>query len=221
MIASGVVHVPRPAKSGWTVDMVVVHDAQGARGALVYSPVLHGDRTRELAGTPRVLVAPNHYHHVALPRYRELYPDAAVVTSDGARPRLAKKGHTNVRALGDVELPEGVRLLAAEGVKNGETWMVVERDEKVLAVADAFFNVDAACTGFEGFMLRRLRTVGGLRLGRTFQWVGIGDKSAYRKWAIDTLTREKPTVIAFAHGAPLRGGDAWKQCVELVEMYVK
>jgi hypothetical protein len=210
VIVRGVTHVPRPAKSGWTVDMTVVDD-------LVYSPV---------SGLPlaaaRVLVAPNHYHHLALPKLRAQFPDAMVVASDGAQPRLVKQGHAGIRPLHEAKLPEGVRLLPAEGVKNGETWMSIERDgERVLVVADAFFNVEQPCTGFEGFMLRRLRTVGGLRLGRTFQWLAVGDKAAYRKWASDTLARLQPTVIAFAHGAPLRDANAWKTCVDLVERHVR
>jgi hypothetical protein len=183
---------------------------------LVYSPV---------SGLPiesaRVLVAPNHYHHLALPKLRAKFPDAMVVASDGARPRLHKQGHQGIRPLSDAKLPDGVQLHPSEGVKNGETWMSVDRDgERVLVVADAFFNVTEA-TGFEGFMLRRLRTVGGLRLGRTFEWLAVKDKAVYRKWASDTLERIKPTVIAFAHGAPMHDENAWKTCVELVERHVR
>lgn len=196
----------------------------GENRSLVYSPTGHGERSKELAstlGTPSVLVAPNHFHNLALKKYAELFPDAVTVSGDGARPRLAKKGHTHVRPLSDATLPNGVRLLETEGTKNGEAWLVVERDgEKTLVVCDAFFNVEEECTGFEGFMLRRLRTVGGLQLGRTFGWVGVGDRARYRKWATDTLEREKPTAMAFSHGAPLRDRDGWKRCIELVERHL-
>lgn len=209
MIVRGVEHVPRPAKSGWTVDMVVVDD-------LVYSPVRHLPLE-----SARVLVAPNHFHHLALPDLRAQFPDAMVVASDGARPRLERKGHAGIRPLSDAKLPEGVQLLPAEGVKNGETWMVVERDgARVLVVGDAFFHVERACTGFEGFMLRRLRTVGGLCIGRTFEWVGLRDRAVYRKWALDTLERVAPTAIAFAHGSPLCEEGAWRRCAELLERHV-
>jgi drug/metabolite transporter (DMT)-like permease len=68
-------------------------------------------------------------------------------------------------------------LLACEGVKTGETWMVVEQGgHKTLVVCDAFFNVEEECTGFEGFMLRRLRTVGALQVGRTFAWLAVRNR---------------------------------------------
>jgi len=192
-------------------------------GSLVYSPTSHGDKTSEVVGrfgAPRVLVVPNHFHNLALKRYAELFPDAVTVAGEGAQPRLTKKGH-RTRSLGDVTLPDGVRLLSCEGTKTGETWMVVEREgHKTLVVGDAFFNVEEECSGFEGLMLRRLRTVGGLSLGRTFGWLAVSDKQVYRKWACDTLEREKPHAIAFSHGAPLRDHEAWKRCVNLVERYL-
>jgi hypothetical protein len=206
-----IAHVPRPKPSGWTLDMVVVDD-------LVYSPVRQGDRTRELVGNPSVLVLPNHFHHLAVRHYRELFPEVTIVASDIARPRLAKQGYADIKPLDAVKLPDGVRLLPCEGVKNGELWMVVERgSEKTLVVCDAFMNVPDV-RGFEGFMLRRLRVAPGLRIARTFNWVGIRDNATYRKWAIDTLSREKPDVMMFSHGAPLR--DPVQPCIELIEQYV-
>jgi hypothetical protein len=219
-IAPGVARVARRNPSGWTVDMVLVSLGDGA---LVYSPTSHGDRTAEVAakfGAPRVLVAPNHFHNLALAKYRELFPEAVTVAGDGAHARLEKKGH-RVRSLGEATLPTGVRLLSCEGLKTGETWLVVERDgHKTLVVCDAFFNVEEECSGFEGFMLRRLRTVGGLQLGRTFGWLAVADKKTYRKWACDTLEREKPNAIAFSHGAPLRDEAGWKRAVELIERHL-
>lgn len=192
--------------------MIVVDD-------LVYSPVDHGDKSADIVGAARVLVAPNHYHHLAIPRYRNAFPEVTVIASDGARPRLAKQGHADVRALDAVKLPDGVRLLPVEGVKNGETWMVVERDgNKTLVVCDAFMNVESECTGFEGFMLRRLRVVPGLQLSRTFTMLAIGDKKKYRQWATDTLEREKPDVMMFSHGAPLP--NAWQRAIEVIERFV-
>lgn len=187
-------------------------------GDIVYSPVDHGENTASVAGRPRVLVAPNHFHHLALPRYRALYPDVTIVASDVARKRLAAKGHNDVRPLSDARLPLSVRLLPAEGCRTGETWMMVG---DTLVVCDAFMNVGEACTGFEGFMLRRLRVVPNLQISRTFTFLAIGDKKTYRRWALDTLEREKPTTMMFAHGAPLRHDQLWQQCAELVERSVR
>jgi hypothetical protein len=216
-VAPGVIHIARRASTGWTVDMIVVDLGDGG---LIYSPVWIGDDTPSIVsrfGRPRVVVSPNHYHHVSLGRFVASFPECIVVASDEARPRLASKGHAGVRPLGDAALPANVRLLPCAGTKTGETWMLVERDgKKTLSVCDSFFNVPERCTGFMGFMLRALRTVPDLQLGRTFAWLAVRDARVYREWAIETLSREKPDVIAFAHGAPLRDR-AWHQCVELLE----
>lgn len=216
-VSPGVSRFARRDASGWTVDMIVVDLGDGA---LVYSPTSFGEQTKALVeqvGAPRVLVAPNHYHHLSLGKFGALWPSAMKVTSDGARPRLENKGHTELRALSDAKLPAHVRLLPAPGTKNGETWLMVD---DTLVVCDSFFHVTDPITGVMGMIHRGLRTTPGLQLSRTFAWVGVKDRAEYRSWVLETLEREKPKVLAFSHGTPVRDADAWKRCVELVDRYL-
>ncbi|MBI2388832.1 MAG: hypothetical protein HYV09_04365 [Deltaproteobacteria bacterium] len=216
-LAPGVSRVSRRDPSGWSVDMIV---ARLDDGALVFSPTWVGDATAQVVerlGAPRVLVSPNHFHHLSLPRYRARWPEATAIASDGARPRLLAKGHQGVRALDEVSLPGHVRLLPARGTKTGETWLAVD---DTLVVCDSFFHIAEPVSGVMGVALRALRTAPGLQLGRTFEWLAVADRATYRAWALETLARERPKVIAFSHGAPLRDADGWKRCSELVERHL-
>ncbi len=221
-VSPGVARLERRDANGWTVDMLVVDLGDGA---LVYSPTSFGDGTTERAsapfGVPRVLLAPNHYHHLSLPKYRGLFPDAVTIASDGALPRLKKQGHTHAQRLDAAKLPAHVRVVPVEGTKNGETLVIVGTTEKTLLVCDAFFNVTGPVKGAIGVVMRNvLRVTPGLQLGRTFEWVGIADRSRYRTSILDLLSAEKPTTIAFSHGAALRAPDAWQQLGALVERHV-
>lgn len=195
-------------KSGWSLGMHVVRLPRGE--ALVHSPLRPGPEmfdAIEKLGRPTVLLAPNHFHNMWLPAYRERFPDARAVASVGARPRLEGKGHAG---LGDAaaERLDGVRIIPCAHVKNGETLVVVDDDGgPTLIVCDAFFHVPGPLTGFEGWFLRMTATGPGLALGRTFRFAGITDRGAYADWVVQTLEEIRPRRVLFSHGAPLAGDD--------------
>lgn len=227
-VAPGVRRVTRPGRGGWMLDMILVSTSPPSSddgSCLVYSPTWLGEATRDTVaafGEPRVLVAPNHYHHLSLPRFRATWPGATAIASDDARPRLRRQGHEGLQGLDAVALGPDVRLLPCEGTKTGETWVSVTRgDRRVLIVGDAFFHVPGPVHGPTGLALRALRTAPGLCLGRTFQWLAIRDAAAYRRFALATLDRERPDTILFSHGEPLVGSDAASRCAELVERHVR
>ncbi|MFO0613783.1 MAG: hypothetical protein U0414_14420 [Polyangiaceae bacterium] len=194
--------------SGWRLTMHAVRLKGG--GLLVHSPVRPHPEVfdaLEALGTPSILLAPNHFHHVALPRYRERYPKARALASAGARPRLARKGHADLGDIAGEKLP-GVRLLPCEHVKNGETMVVVDDEGgPTLLVCDAFFNVPGPLTGFEGWFLRMTSTGPDLSLGKTYRFAGIGDPRAYAAWLEETLAEIRPRRVSFSHGDPIEGDD--------------
>ena len=197
-------------------------------GALIHSPTWLGDESTfsqvEALGTPRVLLAPNHFHHLSLSRFRARYPDAIVVAAKSALPRLQAKGHRGLRDVMEVEglLPAGGRVLCPEGLRSGEAWLSLadERGVRTLLVSDAFFHVLRPVKGLAAFFMRRLRTLPGLCIGDTFRWLAVRDRAAYRRWATDVLSREQPRRLAVSHGEILECDDLAQRLVSLVEARV-
>src|SRR5690606_30798518 len=138
-----IVRLERRTPSGWTIGMILVPIADG--GLLVYSPTWLGEDTvaRVRAhGEPRVIVAPNAFHHLSLGRYREAFPEAMAVAADAARGRLERKGHRGVAPLEEAAtaLGDGVALVAVPHTKTGESWVVIDGDRgPTWVTGDAFF----------------------------------------------------------------------------------
>lgn len=206
-------HVHRFEKQdaiGWSLNMLAV--SLPDRGLLLYSPAWLGPGTFEAVdalGEVRVLVAPNHFHHLSLPRYRERYPNARAVASRGALPRLEKKGHAGLQPLSDAasHLPPDARFIEPEGLKNGEAWLSLPGEGgRTWLVCDAWFHVNRPLTGFPGLILRALRTGPGLCVGATWRMLAVRDRAAYVASARGALDRERPSVIVPSHGDPVREG---------------
>jgi hypothetical protein len=204
--------------SGWEVGMHVVSLPGGA--SLVFSPTWHGEGTFErvlASGEPAVLVAPNHYHHLSMKRFRARFPAARAVSSATAAPRLTRQGHEGLGAVTDVAslLGSGARLSEAPFTKNGELLLSLETEHgRTWVVCDAFFHVTRPTTGAMGLALRMLSTVPGLRVGRTYRWLAVADRARYLDWMTGLLSEERPKAIHFAHGEPLVADDLPDQLLE-------
>jgi hypothetical protein len=210
-VAPGIWSVEKDVGGGWHNAMFVVRLRSG--GLLIHSPTRLGDGMFEqiaALGPVEVLFAPNHFHHLGLPRYRERFAEANVACSAGARPRLEKKGHAGLVDLSEVEplLPEGGRFLHCEGLKNGEVFLSLDAGgTRTWIVCDAFFHETRPIRGARTLLLRALGVAPGLRIGRTFHWVGLADRKAYRAWLDQALEREQPKRILVSHGTPIEVGD--------------
>lgn len=213
----GVAVIPVADRRGWTLNMILVRLPSG--GLLVHSPTFGGDQVYaevEAYGRPEVLLAPNHYHHLSLQRYRERYPDARAVCSDGARPRLEKKGHAGLGRLDQIALFPGAHFLELPHVKNGEVWISLPGEGgPTFIVCDGLFHLPKAPPGAIGLILRALGVAPGLKLSRTFRWL-IRDRRAYRAWLLETLQSERPRRVLFSHGDPLVD-DVTTRLIALVE----
>ncbi len=190
---------------GWTSRTTVVLLATG--GVAVYNPCANLAATArdELAAWGEVthLVAPNHFHHLGLPRWRDWFPRAAIVASATARPRLQKQGVVAADAEAELapRLPRGVRLLQPAGTRTGELWLSVASPSGTgWIVGDAFFNVPSRPPGMTGWLLAWTGTVPGLRIGSTFVRMALRDRAAYRLWLTEALAREQPAWLVPAHG---------------------
>jgi hypothetical protein len=198
-IAPGLWRLEKRHDWGWSVGMLLAELPGG--GLLVHSPTWCGEGTFEAVekiGEVRAIVAPNHFHHLSLARFRERYPRAVAVCSDAARPRLEKQGHRELRTLADLELPDGARAIANEHTKNGEAWLVWPGG--TLIACDSFFHVPRAVTGGKGWVLRRMKIAPGLSFGWTFKYLCLTSRPKYRDWASGMLREIAPRRLAVSHG---------------------
>lgn len=194
--------------AGWWLGMRVVRVGDEL---VVYSPTRTSDDVFErldALGRVSVLVAPNHFHHLALPAFRARYPEARVLAAERALPRLASQGHRGLRAIEREALPSGLVVHVSEGTRSGETFLsYVHGGEKTLLVCDAFFHVCTPVHGLMGAVLRATATTPGLQCGRTFKYLAVSDARAYRRWAEETLRAIAPERVLFSHGETLEGPD--------------
>ncbi|MHB8418267.1 MAG: hypothetical protein ACYDCL_09335 [Myxococcales bacterium] len=210
-VGDGLFQVEKVLPSGWCMSMTLVRLPGG--GLVVYSPLFVDAGTFdqvERLGRPAVLVAPNHFHHLSLPRFVERYPEALAIATEVALPRLRRKGHGSLRPHGEAaaRLPADVRLLPCEGLASGELWLSLgDGVARTLVVADAFFHVNRKVTGVTATALRLLDVVPGLKVSRTFRLLALGDAGSYRAFVRAALERERPTRLVVSHGEPIAGDD--------------
>jgi hypothetical protein len=74
-------------------------------------------------------------------------------------------------------------------------------------VSDAFFSLAKNAHGLMGLILRATGTTPGLRIGRTFTGMGIGERALYRDWLLDRIAADRPVALVPGHGEVLRGED--------------
>jgi len=198
----------------------------GDGGVLIYSPSWVGPSVFdqvEAHGTPRLLVIPNHFHNLAIRRFRERYPEARVVAHTEALPRLRRKGHERIDSIETArdQLSPHLELVTPEGTKNGEIWLLERGAKPELAIGDAFFNLSGPLTGLVGWFMRVAKGAPGLCIGQTYRWVGLQDEPLYKRWLIEWVQREQPQTIHFCHGVALTGPGTPKALIELARRRLK
>jgi hypothetical protein len=207
-------------RGGWPLRTVAVELRGG--GVAVLSPTrgLDIEALRSHAGEIRFLVASNHFHNLGVRTWLDACPKALPVASKVALPRLTKKVDVPWTDLDELEgaLADDTTLLVPEGTASGEVWLSVERkDERVWIVCDAFFNLRTLPVGPLGLFCRATKTGPGLSVGRTWKYLQVGDRAAYKRWLLAQLKKAPPTVLVPAHGEIARGNDLGATLTELVE----
>jgi glyoxylase-like metal-dependent hydrolase (beta-lactamase superfamily II) len=187
----------------------------GGGSLLVVSPgaPLSEPLLAELAkrGTPRFLLAPNHFHTLGIAPWKARFPDARVVAHPRAHARLRKKlPEIAIEDLAPLEaaLPEGMRVFGPPMAKQGETWVSVKTKEGASwFVTDAILNEVRLPRGPMGLFMRLLGFRAELMTNPFFKRMFLEDKAAYKAWVRAELDRDPPALFVPSHGAPLRGLD--------------
>ena len=210
-ILPGVDRLERVLDGGWSLSMHLF--ALPGGGVLVHSPTWCGEGTFDAvdaAGEVRAILAPNHFHHASLARFRARYPAALAVATAQAQARLARKGHRDLADLDALAplLPAGARAIACAHMKTGEAWLVWPAPGgPALVVCDAFFAVEGPVRGPRGWLLRRMQIAPGLCFGWTTKYVAVADRPAFRAWAAETIAGIAPRWLVPSHGAPVEDGE--------------
>lgn len=203
-----------PCRS-WAVRLQGGGCAVGSPGATLVESF-----SQELGDPARILVAPNSYHWMGIPGWRERFPEAGVAAAPGAVRRLQRKGLRPTVTLDDVEarLPEGAALLEVPATRIGELWLRAPTAEGTAwLIGDAFFNIDRVSRRLRlRLMTRVLKSGPGLAISNLMKWGGVRNRRAYREWILARLAEDRPTILVPAHGAILRGPDVADRLGELV-----
>lgn len=195
----------------------------GGGALLVVSPgaPLSDARAERLArwGSPRFLLAPNHFHNGGIAVWKTRYPDARVVAHPRAQKRLRKKVPgvaIEDLALLEPALPAGVRIFGPPMAKQGETWVsLATAAGRAWFVTDGILNAERLPRGATGLVLRLLGFRTGLMTNPFFKRLFLTDKAAYKAWLC--AERERPTLFVPAHGAVLRGPEVWRELIAVTE----
>ena len=170
----------------------------------IYSPVPGiGDEARYnlvALGSVSILLAPNHYHNKGLTEHAEAYPDAALICSERARPRLEKQTSLSFEDLSTLTplLPDGCALTEPDGLKTGEVWLTLDASkDHIWIVCDAFKGADEKA----GSISRKVEMLG------TFPTYGIKDKDTYSGWVGAKLSTQAPTIVVPCHGSIVQSED--------------
>jgi hypothetical protein len=187
----------------------------GGGGLLVVSPGVPvseaGWESLSRWGTPRFLLAPNHFHNAGIGEWKARFPGATVVAHPRAHARLRKKvPGVVIEGLAALEaaLPKGVRVFGPPMAKQGETLVSVETKEGTgWFVTDAILDEERMPGGVTGMLMRLLGFRTGLMTNPFFKRFFLADKAAYKAWMRAELDRDRPALFVPSHGAPLRGAD--------------
>lgn len=173
-------------------------------------------------GTPKYLLAPNHFHTLGLGPWQERFPNALLVAHPKAHARLRKKvpGHT-IHDLSVLEgkLPAAIRLFSPPMAKQGETWLSIKTAQGTAwFVTDGILNESRLPKGAFGLLMKLLGFKTELITNPFFKRVFLTDKAAYKAWVCAELDRDPPMVFIPSHGSILRGAEVASRLRQVTEV---
>lgn len=183
--------------------MTVIRLAPGK--IALHSPIPMDDTlAAEVAklGEVVLLIAPNNYHHLALPKAIKRFPNAEVWGSPGLPKKRPDVVFTGILDKGTK--PPWSDVLAPfflEGAPSmGET-VFIHRPSKTLIVVDSLFNLKTAKNAFSRFMLSVTSSYGKAAQSRIWRHT-VKDKKAMAESTKPLLSEDFERVVV-SHGAIL------------------
>jgi hypothetical protein len=207
-IAPSVLEHVRDKGSGWSLRSIAIELPSGGHAVLSAGTGMDPD-----ALSPRFLVCGNHFHWLGIPEWLERFPEARVVATKTAAPRLRAKLGRDVGELSEIDLPKGTTFVEPAGVGSGEIWLDANG---AWIVCDAFFNEPNMANGVMGVGLRLSGTTPGLRIGQTWKWMQLSKRAEYKEWLLARLKDAPPKALIPAHGEMAEGADLADRLAALV-----
>lgn len=181
-------------------------------GLCLYSPISGmsasaREHLEELGGVA-VLLAPNHYHNKGLREHVEAFPDASLVCTAAAAPRLRKVTGLDFMPLGmlSARLPDECSIFEPEGLKTGEVWIEIKGTETAWIITDAFCAEPLPPGEYASIP----------RLLGTFPTYGVRDAALYRSSTLRLLEKSAPTLLLCCHGSPIKAQNLPKQLSDVL-----
>ena len=179
----------------------------------LYSPVAgletSGRDSLAKLGSVSMILAPNHYHNKGLTGHVNAFPNASLVCSKGAEPRLKKITGLAFDPIDTLksQLADNQRILEPEGLKTGEVWVEIRTDSEIAWVVTDAFSAKLHSPG--------IRAKAPNMLG-AFPRYGVKDASVFKDWANTQLSTDRPTILLSCHGSPVNAPDLDAQLIGLL-----
>ncbi|MEP5728478.1 MAG: hypothetical protein ABJL67_03790 [Sulfitobacter sp.] len=179
----------------------------------LYSPVAGletsgRDSLAKLGGVSMIL-APNHYHNKGLTGHANAYPNASLICSKGAEPRLKKITGLAFDPIDILksQLADNQRILEPEGLKTGEVWVEVRTQSEIAWIVTDAFSAKLHSPGV---------CAEAPNMRGTFPRYGVKDASVFKDWANKQLSTDHPTILLSCHGSPVHSPDLDVQLNDLL-----
>jgi hypothetical protein len=163
-------------------------------------------RDLEPFGPVSMIVAANAYHHLGLPVWSKMFPNAGVYAHPKALKRISKQHPTlNVQPIDAAasKFDDKAAVLSVPGMRSGDLWLKAGRS---WYVGDHFMNMQQPLKGLFGFVLRVTHSAPGFKANGISRAVFTSDSKAYKRWALDTLGAQGPERVVPGHGELENGG---------------
>ena len=165
----------------------------------------------ERLGRVTAIVAPNVGHDLGLREWQARYPEVPFYASPttAAAVAKAKKDLRPLRPLSELvpSLPAGVRLWESPGTSAGTVFLGVARGgHEVLYLDDLVANLaELPRKQPFRFIFNITGSAPGMKLSKVFKFFFVKDAHAMARSVLDHAEAHPPTVLLFAHGAPMSG----------------
>ena len=169
------------------------------------------------------IIANNGMHHLGLPVFSRVFPEATLYAPQEAIARISKKQPTlkELRPLAELasQLTGATRVHSVPGFSIGEGWVTVKTEAgPIWYVGDSCFSMaELPSKIVPRLLFKWANCAPGLRMNSLGNMFFLKDKSKYKTWMFEQLRAELPSMLTTAHGEVLTSRDIGRSFKQLVE----